>query len=119
MLVAQFICGGLIGAALGSYLGSAWWRIPNRIPLNGRSVCPGCGAPVPAKANVPVFAFLALRGKAACCGSPLSRAYLVLELAGVSAGTTVTGLFGFYGLMTLAFLVVAGSLGAKAVVDRT
>lgn len=112
------ICGALLGAALGSYLGSVAWRIPNRHSLAGRSLCPGCGQAVPAYLNVPVLSYLALRGRAACCGSPLSLWYPLFEVTTLLAGAAVGYLFGLAGLGALALGVIGGSLLVKAVVDR-
>jgi len=112
------VAGGLLGAALGSYLGMASWRIPRHQPLSGRSVCPGCGKPVPGYLNLPVLGFLLLRGRAACCGARLSPWYLALELATAGAGALLGGLFQLWGLVAMAVLVVLGSLIWKLVVDR-
>lgn len=48
------------------------------------STCPNCQKPVAARFNVPIFGYLFLRGRAACCGVPLSPRYPVVEaLSGV------------------------------------
>ena len=111
--------GALLGAALGSYLGSAYWRTRTHHTLRGRSFCPGCGRPVPWHFNVPVLAFLFLRGRAACCQTPLSRAYLVLETGGVTVGFVAGWFFALAGLLVYALAVIAGSLVAKLAVDRS
>jgi leader peptidase (prepilin peptidase)/N-methyltransferase len=46
-----------------------------------RSQCPGCGAEIAARDNVPVFSWLLLRGRARCCGAPISPRYPLTELA--------------------------------------
>ena len=91
-MLASMIIGAAAGAAIGSYLGCAAWRLPRRIPLwRGRSVCPGCGRDIPSWRNVPVLTFLLQRGRAACCGGPLARRYLLAEgLSGcIGAGTAI------------------------------
>src|SRR5690606_29146627 len=45
------------------------------------SHCPSCHTPVPFYRNVPIFGYLWLRGKAACCGASLSPRYFVVELS--------------------------------------
>ena len=113
------IAGALLGAALGSYLGSAYWRTRYHLTFRGRSFCPGCGQPVPWHLNVPVLAFLLLRGRSACCQSPLSRAYLVLETSGVAVGFVAGWFFALTGLLVYAAVVIVGSLAIKLAVDRS
>ena len=113
------IAGGLLGAALGSYLGMASWRIPRKLPLSGRSVCPGCGQPVPGYLNLPLLGFLILRGRAACCGAKLSPRYIALELATAAIGALAGALFQIWGLLGIALLVILGSLLVKLVIDRS
>ena len=47
-----------------------------------RSACPGCGKPIAAKHNIPVFSWLALRGRCAACGTRITARYPLVELAG-------------------------------------
>jgi leader peptidase (prepilin peptidase)/N-methyltransferase len=113
------VCGAVLGACLGSYLGMAVWRIPNRRPLSGRSVCPGCGSPVPSYLNLPIFGFLLLRGRSACCEARLSPWYLLLE-SGVALCGALAGAFGHvWGLIAITLVVVLGSLLWKLVVDSS
>ena len=44
------------------------------------SHCPACGAPVRWYLNVPVFGYLLLKGKARCCGAPMTPRYVWVEL---------------------------------------
>lgn len=119
------VCGLIVGAVLGSYLGCAYYRIPRHLSLNGRSFCPGCNTALKSHWNVPVIAFLALRGRAACCGARLSPSYLLLELSSATLlGALTATAFATAGitvaLLTLictAVLVIGGSLALKLVVD--
>jgi leader peptidase (prepilin peptidase)/N-methyltransferase len=45
-----------------------------------RSACPACGARVTALQNIPVFSWMALRGKCAACSARISARYPVVEL---------------------------------------
>lgn len=68
------------GAIVGSFLNVCIFRIPA-----GESVVvPGshcaCGKPIPLWLNVPILAWLFLRGKAACCGRKISLRYPAVEL---------------------------------------
>lgn len=75
LIIEAFIFGLLIG----SFLNVCIYRIPYKRSLLGRSACPACGKPIPFYWNVPVFAFLLLRGKSACCQKPMSWQYPVVE----------------------------------------
>ena len=43
------------------------------------SHCPHCHARIPGWLNLPIFGYLLLRGKTACCGNPLSPRYPIVE----------------------------------------
>ncbi|NRA69053.1 MAG: prepilin peptidase [Pseudobacteriovorax sp.] len=69
------------GACLGSFLNVCIYRIPKGIFWrDSRSRCPHCGAPMPLWHNIPVFSWILLRGKAACCGNKISPQYPLVEL---------------------------------------
>jgi leader peptidase (prepilin peptidase)/N-methyltransferase len=71
--------GGLIA---GSFVTVVAHRVPRGESIVGpRSRCPGCGAQIAAYDNVPVFSWLLLRGRARCCGEPISPRYPLTELA--------------------------------------
>ncbi len=44
------------------------------------SACPGCRAPIKPWHNIPVVSWLALRGRCAACGTPISVRYPLVEL---------------------------------------
>lgn len=70
------------GLALGSFLTVVAHRAPRgESVVGGRSRCPECGAQIAAYDNVPVLSWLALRGRARCCGAPISPRYPLTELA--------------------------------------
>lgn len=46
------------------------------------STCPACGVRIRPWDNVPVLSYLLLRGKARCCGAPISPRYPLVELLG-------------------------------------
>ena len=70
----------VLGLVAGSFATAVAHRVPRGISLLTRSECPGCGARVAAYDNVPVFSWLALRGRARCCGEPISPRYPLTEL---------------------------------------
>jgi leader peptidase (prepilin peptidase) / N-methyltransferase len=70
--------GGLLA---GSFVTVVAHRVPRGESIVGpRSRCPACGAQIAAYDNLPVISWLALRGRARCCGSPISGRYPLTEL---------------------------------------
>jgi leader peptidase (prepilin peptidase)/N-methyltransferase len=70
---------GIFGLLIGSFLNVVAYRIPAGISLLRESRCPHCDAAVKPWHNVPVFGWLALRGKCASCGERISVRYPVVE----------------------------------------
>jgi len=69
------------GAAWGSFFNVAIYRWPRGMSVvSPPSHCPGCGTAIRAWQNVPIIGWLALRGKAACCGTRISPRYPAVEL---------------------------------------
>jgi leader peptidase (prepilin peptidase)/N-methyltransferase len=82
----------LFGLLIGSFLTVVAHRVPRgESVVGGRSHCPSCGAQIAAYDNVPVVSWLLLRGRARCCGAPISPRYPLTELAtgALFAGTTL------------------------------
>lgn len=70
--------GGLLA---GSFITVVAHRVPRGESIVGpRSRCPGCGTQIAAYDNVPVLSWLALRGRARCCGARISPRYPLTEL---------------------------------------
>ncbi|MDX6622238.1 MAG: leader peptidase (prepilin peptidase) / N-methyltransferase [Solirubrobacterales bacterium] len=87
IVVIAFL-GGLVA---GSFVTAVAHRVPRGLSIAGpRSVCTACGAQIAAYDNVPVLSWLLLRGRARCCGAPISPRYPLTELAlGVLYAATV------------------------------
>jgi leader peptidase (prepilin peptidase)/N-methyltransferase len=72
----------LLGMIVGSFLNVCITRIPEEISIvSPGSRCPRCGTAIKAYDNVPVFAWLWLRGKCRACGLAISPMYPLIELA--------------------------------------
>jgi leader peptidase (prepilin peptidase)/N-methyltransferase len=72
----------LFGIVIGSFLNVCITRIPEELSIvTPASRCPRCEAPIKPYDNVPVFAWLWLRGKCRSCGLPISPMYPLIELA--------------------------------------
>jgi leader peptidase (prepilin peptidase) / N-methyltransferase len=71
----------LFGAVIGSFLTVVAHRVPRaESVVGGRSHCPDCGAQIAAYDNIPLFSWLALRGRSRCCGEPISARYPLTEV---------------------------------------
>jgi leader peptidase (prepilin peptidase)/N-methyltransferase len=69
------------GLIIGSFLTVVAHRVPRgESVVGGRSHCPACGAQIAAYDNVPLLSWLALRGRARCCGATISPRYPLTEL---------------------------------------
>jgi leader peptidase (prepilin peptidase)/N-methyltransferase len=70
------------GSIAGSFVSVVAHRVPRGESIVGpRSRCPGCGAQIPAYDNVPLLSWIALRGRARCCGARISARYPLVELS--------------------------------------
>jgi leader peptidase (prepilin peptidase)/N-methyltransferase len=70
----------LFGAIVGSFLNVCIYRIPLRksVVWPG-SACPGCRRELSWFENIPVFSFLALRGRCRTCGQQIGWRYPIIE----------------------------------------
>jgi leader peptidase (prepilin peptidase)/N-methyltransferase len=69
---------------------------PAPFPPHGRfdlvwppSTCPGCGARIAVRHNVPVLSYLWLRGRCAACGARISARYPIVEAASAALAVVV------------------------------
>lgn len=77
-----YVLAFLFGAAMGSFLNCAAWRIARGESfVRGRSRCPGCGHTLGAPDLVPVFSWLFLRGRCRWCGEKIAVRYFLTECA--------------------------------------
>ncbi len=71
------------GLIWGSFLNVVIYRVPLGMSVvRPASHCPGCGKPIAPYDNVPVLSYVILRGRARCCGTPMSARYPLVELIG-------------------------------------
>jgi leader peptidase (prepilin peptidase) / N-methyltransferase len=85
MTTAYVALAALFGAIIGSFLNVVVYRLPRGESLSHPgSHCPSCDAPVKPYDNVPVLAWLWLRGRCRSCDAPISPRYPLVE-----AGTAV------------------------------
>ncbi|HEX6229434.1 MAG TPA: prepilin peptidase [Solirubrobacterales bacterium] len=108
----------LWGLIAGSFTTAVAHRVPRGESIIGpRSRCPACGAQIAAYDNVPLVSWLLLRGRARCCGEPISPRYPLAELTlGVLYAATVLVLWGDPGEVALG-LVFVTMLAAVTLTD--
>jgi len=71
----------VVGACVGSFVNVCVYRIPlSRSIVTPASHCAACGAPIAWYNNIPIFSWLLLRGRAACCGTRIDVRYCLVEL---------------------------------------
>src|SRR5262245_57255573 len=130
----------LVGLCVGSFLNVVILRLPAMLERGWRhecrellalepapaepplslvsppSRCPRCQAPIKPWHNIPVFSWLALRGRCASCSAPISIQYPLVEALTGLLSMACALRFGWGGDL-LAALVVTWSLIALAVID--
>jgi leader peptidase (prepilin peptidase)/N-methyltransferase len=79
--VATLIFFFVFGSVIGSFLNVCIARIPEGLSIvKPGSFCPRCKTPIKPYDNVPIFAWMWLRGKCRSCGLPISPMYPLIEL---------------------------------------
>jgi general secretion pathway protein O len=132
---------GLLGAIVGSFLNVVIYRLPVMLEIRWQresllqlaqplpesaprfnlllphSCCTYCQHPVAARDNIPLLSFLWLKGKARCCGEPISWRYPLVEVA--TAGLFVlAALLWPLGIPLLGVWIFLSVLLALAVIDH-
>jgi leader peptidase (prepilin peptidase)/N-methyltransferase len=74
------LCGFAWGAMMGSFINVVAHRLPRGASVvTGRSRCPGCGAAIRPRDNLPVLGWLWLRGRCRDCGWKIPAKYPLVE----------------------------------------
>lgn len=82
------------GATWGSFFNVAIYRWPREMSVvKPGSRCPNCSAPIPGYLNIPIFGYVLLRGRTACCKTPLSLRYPLIELLTAVLCVAVTEIY--------------------------
>lgn len=69
-----------VGASIGSFLNVVAYRLPLGKTLGGHSACPFCATRIASSDNIPVLAWLRLRGRCRTCRLPIAVQYPLVEL---------------------------------------
>jgi leader peptidase (prepilin peptidase)/N-methyltransferase len=106
----------VLGACIGSFVNVVAYRLPRAISIVApRSFCPRCGKAVPFWANVPILAYLGLRGRCTACNATIPFRYFLTELALASAAVYLY--LNFPPLDALARFVFCAGLFVVALID--
>jgi leader peptidase (prepilin peptidase)/N-methyltransferase len=128
------VLAGLLGLLVGSFLNVVIHRLPRMMQaqwedqaaeIDGRepqarapynllrppSQCPGCAAPIGPLQNIPVVSWLALHGRCANCGNPISIRYPLVEALTGALSAWVAAHFGWTvagaGALVLVWFLIA------------
>jgi leader peptidase (prepilin peptidase)/N-methyltransferase len=129
---------GILGLCVGSFLNVVIHRIPimlerqwsgqiaqadgtgfNQSSFNlffPRSHCPQCKKPIAFLCNIPIFSYLFLNGRSACCRKPISIRYPLIEALSMGLSILVAFRFGL-SWETLATLIFTWTLIALFFID--
>lgn len=117
MEIYFYVCAAIFGLCIGSFLNVVIYRVPKgTFFANARSVCPVCGRKLSWFDLIPVFSWLALRGKCRTCKKRISPRYPIVELAAACMAVGSLRYFGYTWRTPLAFGVCAILL-AVALID--
>lgn len=106
----------VLGAVIGSFVGAVLVRLPQgQSVVHGRSKCDHCGKLLSPLELVPIFSFLAQRGKCRGCGGAIGGWALASEVAGSVIGVGAV-LWARDGL-TLAAMILGWQLLLLALLD--
>ena len=104
------------GLAVGSFLNVVIWRVPRgESVVRPPSACPGCGAQIRSRDNVPVLSWLLLRGRCRQCGTSIAVRYPLVELLTAALFVVVTLRFGFDPVLPAYLYLVAVGVALAAI----
>jgi leader peptidase (prepilin peptidase)/N-methyltransferase len=72
----------VLGAVVGSFANSLAYRLPRDISIiSPRSFCESCERAIPFWANIPILAYIGLRGRCLMCGAAIPFRHFMTEVA--------------------------------------
>lgn len=81
MEIFYYICLGILGAVLGSFLSCMGYRIPNKIKTTyPSSFCTNCKKTLKWYMNIPILSYILLRGKCYYCKKKIGFIYFFCEI---------------------------------------
>lgn len=118
MLALAFV----YGIVIGSFLNVCIYRIPEKESIvRVRSHCMGCGYQLAWYDLIPLFSWLALRGRCRKCGEKISVQYPLIEILNGIAYVAVFAVHGFGSvqetIVSVLYCLMASALLALSVID--
>jgi prepilin signal peptidase PulO-like enzyme (type II secretory pathway) len=103
--IGIYVFAFIFGAAIGSFLNVCIYRLPKNESLVKRnSHCMTCGAEILHRDLVPIFSWIALRGKCRNCGAKISPRYCIVESL---TGFLFLGVFMKFDVINVGFIYPA------------
>lgn len=116
-VVPVLVVVAVLGLVIGSFVNVVVWRVPRGLSIvSPPSACPRCNRPIRAWENIPVFSWLALRGRCRGCRQPISLRYPAVEL-GTSVLFVLLAIRTGISLSTPPYLYLAAIGVALALID--
>jgi leader peptidase (prepilin peptidase)/N-methyltransferase len=108
---------GVLGAMIGSFLNVVAYRLPRKQSLvRPGSRCPGCDTAIKPYDNLPVLAWLLLRGRCRSCATSISPRYPIVEATTAALAVAVV-LTKHSAVDVVLGLVLVGVLVPVALID--
>jgi leader peptidase (prepilin peptidase)/N-methyltransferase len=106
----------ILGAATGSFVSVVAFRLPREMSIVApRSFCESCERSLPIWTNLPILAYIGLRGRCMMCGAPIRFRNFLTE-----AGLAITALYLFLNFplgSAIARFVLCAALFAVGLID--
>ena len=118
MTASLVFLAALLGLAVGSFLNVVIHRVPRKESVvSPRSRCPGCGAELANRDNIPVVSWLRLGGRCRSCVMAISPRYPAVELGTAALFAVLAARFADTVAVLPAFLVLGAALVAISLID--
>lgn len=118
--ILMYILIFLLGIAVGSFLNVCILRIPaGESIVTGPSHCPRCGRRLKWFELIPIFSFLALRGRCSGCKSAISPQYPLIEAANGAVWLLCFAVMGFEPMAAVACLFASALIVISVIDART
>src|ERR1035437_1252756 len=106
----------LLAASVGSFVCVVAYRLPRDLSIvTPRSFCESCERAIPWWANIPILAYLGLRGRCVMCGAPIPFRHFLAEF-----GLAIITLYLYFAFPipdAFARLVLCAALWVVAIID--
>lgn len=108
-----------LGLVLGSFATALAYRVPRDISIfrKARSACTSCGRDLTVLDLVPLFSWLALRGRCRGCGAKIGWQYPLIELGTLALCVAFYARFGFQVPQVFFFFALAPLVAAIVAID--